>query len=216
MEGLVKLRSLLTVALLLAAPALANGVEGQGRVSFSGGWRLTPNGYFEDHAAAGGHPLVSDSHGGPQGVASFGYGATESIEVNIELLAGTESLTLQGLPSIQTVTYGGLLSGRLYLFQDFALHPWLQLATGPLLVYTTGARVSEPNEQLRQAVAAGAGLSVPLSGPWSFVAEYRYLFVRGNVSGVDGAHGINGGGSWFGVGFNYSFGISQEPGMSLR
>lgn len=213
---LLSCHALVASALLCAAPAFASGVEGQGRVSVSGGWRLTPNGYFADHAAAGGHPLVSDSKGGPQGIASFGYGATENLEVNIELLAGTESLTLQGLPSVRTVTYGGLVSGRLYLAPDSPLRPWVQLATGPVLVYTTGAGVADPNEQLKQAFAAGLGLSLALSGPWSVVAEYRYLFVRGNVSGVDGAHGINGGGSWFGLGFGYSFGVAPEPSSALR
>lgn len=216
MEGLVKHLATLACALLFATAARADGVEGEGRLSVSGGWRLTANRYFTDHAAAGGHPLLTDSHGGPQGVASFGYGATANLEINIELLAGTESITLQGLDPIRSVTYGGLLSGRLYLLTDGAIRPWLQIATGPLLVYVSGAGASEPNEQLKQGFAAGLGLTVPLAGAWSLVAEYRLLLVRGNVSGVEGAHGINGGGSWFGLGIGYSFGVAADPADSLR
>lgn|GEM_PF-4828142 len=206
----------LGLALLCAGAARADGVEGVGRLSLSAGWRLTPNGYFFDHAAAGGHPYQSDSKGGPQGVASFGYGATANLEVNIELLVGSESLTLQGLEPLRTITYGGLISGRLYLAPDASIRPWLQVATGPLLVYVSGAGATEPNEKLRQGFAVGAGVSVPLTGPWSLVAEYRLLLVRGNVSGVEGASGINGGGSWIGFGFGYSFGASPGPSESLR
>jgi hypothetical protein len=191
-------------------------VEGQGRVSVSGGWRLTANRSFTDHAAQGGHPLVSDSHGGPQGVASFGFGATANLEVNIELLVGAESITLQGLEPVSSITYGGLLSGRLYFLTDGPVRPWVQLSTGPLLVYVTGAGASEPTEKLKQGLGLGAGLAVPLSGAWSLVAEYRLLYVRGNVSGVPGAAGINGGGNWFGLGLGYSFGRSPDPMDSLR
>jgi hypothetical protein len=210
LEGVVKARSIVLGALLAAAPAFASGVEGQGRLSFSLGWRLTPNGYFTDHAAAGGHPLESDSHGGPQGVASFGYGATANLEVNIELLAGTETLTLKDLPELRTVTYGGLVDARFHFAPDASVRPWLQVGTGPLLVYTTGAGQSEPSEQLIQGFAVGAGISVPVSGAWSFVAEYRLLLARGTVHGVPGAIGINGGGSWFGIGFDYNFGGSKN------
>jgi opacity protein-like surface antigen len=216
MEGVVRGLVVLACALLFAPAARADGVEGQGRLSVSGGWRLTPNRYFTDHAARGGHPLVSDSHGGPQGVASFGYGATANLEVNIELLVGAESITLQGLDPVSTVTYGGLISGRLYLLPDSVVRPWLQVSTGPLLVYVTGAGASEPNEQLKQGFAVGAGLNIPLSGAWSLVAEYRLLFVRGNVSGVPNAAGINGGGSWFGLGIGYAFGRTPDPMDSLR
>jgi hypothetical protein len=149
-------------------------------------------------------------------VASFGYGATANLEVNIELLGGTESITLQGLEPVSSVTYGGLISGRLYLLPDAVVRPWAQLSTGPLLVYVSGAGASEPTEKLEQGFAVGAGLFVPLSGPWSLVAEYRLLFVRGNVSGVPGAPGINGGGSWFGLGLGYSFGRSPDSMDSLR
>ena len=209
----MKLRSLAVCAALIPALAFADGIAGEGRLSITGGWRATPNGYFDNSAQKAGTPVVKESHGGPTGVAEFGYGATANIEAAIDLLVGTEQFTLKDQPALTTLTYGGLVGARFFaFFLDGKLRPSIAFLTGPVLVDVTGGNLGVPNETMVQGWSASLGLAYRFAPNWGAAADYHLLLARGYVPNVGG---VNGGGSWFGVGLTYYFAPQPGPASSL-
>ena len=205
MAVLVAPRVLLFIVALCSFGASAQEIEGSGRISLLPGWRYTPNVFFADSADEAGHALTRPSFGGPQITGTFGYAASSSIEVVIELFAGYESLHLEASESVSSVSYGALAGFRGFL----PLESWVLnagLGIGPVLVYTTGGPTERGIERLTTGYSATAGVSYFLSPSISLTAELRYLLARGFVDGIGG---INGGGLWGGVGV--TFWMLSEP-----
>ncbi|HLL54866.1 MAG TPA: hypothetical protein VK447_15030 [Myxococcaceae bacterium] len=194
---------------LAALPAL--GAEGEGRVTLQGGWRLTPNDFFFARAESLGITRESRSIGGPTVVGTFGYMATDALEVTIDLFVGFEQLRLSGREPLSSLTYGGAGGVRYHVplgslpFADLSAHVGALL--GPTLVLETGGGIPEPTEELVSGYMASAGLSAR-SGTMSIALEYRLLLARGFVPGIGG---INGGGSWFGLGVTWWIAAESRP-----
>lgn len=178
---------------------MATGVDGWGRVSVGGGFRWVPNWWFAERAQQAGTPLVPGLSGGPQGTVSFGFGATDLLEVSIDALVGYESFALQlpdGTREIYTsVAYGALLGGRLVGTDIPAkgLAPYLAVQAGPL-VSNIGARSNPVPERLLLAFSVAGGLAWRLSDRYGVALEARYLYGRSAIPGISG---INVGGVWF-------------------
>jgi len=188
----------LALAALVAASA-ASAAEGEGRVTIEAGWRWTPNDYFYASAAKANFPRERDSLGGPQLVGSFGYFAKDSLEVSIDLLAGGEQLHLVDRPAFTSFTYGAVAGVRYHLTWFDPVTLYLGVQGGPMLVNLSGGNI-EVTEELLTAFQGSAGLGVQLTPEFGLALEYRYLLARGFVPGIGG---VNGGGSWVGIGFTW-------------
>lgn len=230
-------RSALLLALVLAAGsaraqdesvALAP-LEGVGRISVAGGWRLSSNETFYTSFyalpgyACSGDACLRDSRGGPFGAATFAYAVTENIELGIDLFATTERLRLSDAPTLTTYTYGALVGLRFQTVWDVltpqGIVPFVGLALGPALVLSEAQGIGR-QEQVRQPWVGTVGASFRLSPSWALLAEYRLAFARGqspfNTYEPDPALGLpktpykdlasyNAGGNWFAVGLTYMF-----------
>ena len=209
-------RFALLLVLLSAAPALAverwtSGIDGVGRISVSGGWKLSGNDWFFNQSAAEGHPLVSRGIGGPQGFASFGYGAIRWLEVSIDLFLGHDRFEIGGFNPINVITYGALLGARA-TFMDLLVPgfaPYLGVSIGPTLGYVFDG-ASQPYERLITGVAAVAGISYRFSDTLGLFIDYRFLLARG----VWSTSGLNVGGSFFSLGLTLYF--PRNPSESTR
>jgi hypothetical protein len=217
---------LLTLILTLtAASASAQygepSLEGVGRISLQGGWRLVSNSTFYDnyYSLQGNEGLerAPESHGGPLLAGTFAYGISELVEIGIDLFLNAERLQLTGQPRLTTASYGALLGLRFRGWWDIGPHgvvPFLGLLTGPLLA--SAAFEGQPvRETVSQAWAGTVGATFRLSPTWGISAEYRLVFARGAV-GQPGTNfgSFNAGGNWFSVGVNYTF--PRDPGPSGR
>jgi hypothetical protein len=206
------LRLLCAVLLALAAQRgwAAPKLEGAGRVTLLGGWRLTPNDYFANTAAAAGFPLEKPSAGGPMATGTFAYGATENIEVGIDLFGGGETLKLQGLEPYTSISYGALVGARFQtaLF-DGALVPHVGLLLGPLLALVSTPSVQPQEERLVTAYAGLIGASLRFGDRFGATLEYKYILARGIAPGIGG---INAGGHWLGIGVTYY--VASDPNES--
>lgn len=193
-------------ALCVAGSASAQQ-EGAGRISIMPGWRLTPNDYFAQHAAAAGFPLKHPSPGGPAVVASFGYGALAHLEIAIDLFFTEEQLALQNASKpLTNISYGGLAGLRTQpeLGAGFSLS--LAAETGFVLVNVSGGG-QEATERVANGWAGELGVHYALSDLFTLGLEYRYLLARGWVGNVGS---INGGGSWLGLAFSFKT-AAQTP-----
>jgi len=188
----------IALAVLVCASA-ASATEGEGRVTVEAGWRFTPNDFFYGSAEKAGFPRERGSIGGPQVAGSFGYFAKDAIEVSIDLLAGAEQLHLVDRPAFTSITYGALVGARFHLtlFEPVTLYFGVQ--GGPTLVNLSGGNI-EVTEELVSAFQGSVGVGVRLTPEFGVSLEYRYLLARGYVPGIGG---VNGGGSWFGIGFTW-------------
>jgi hypothetical protein len=206
LEGVVK-RFLVAAIVLLPALCFSQTIRGEGRVTVTGGWRLTTQGYFENSARNAGTPVSEGSHGGPTGVASFGYGVNDSVEISVDLFAGTDQLTLSGQSSLRMTEYGASVGARWFgLFAQGHFRPWVGLLTGPTIVDVSGGNLSKVSESLVQALMLTLGASWRLGENWGASVDYHLVLARGMVPGVGG---ISAGGNWFGLGFTYYF--APEP-----
>lgn len=195
-------------ALLLTTTALAASVDGQGRVSVGGGWRLaTPNGSFFTKAEAAGVPLTGPSIGGPQGAASFGYGAHDFFEVAIDLFIGADAFRLADHDFV-SVTYGALLGGRLTKadFPFVGLTPWLGVQLGPSLAFVTSKTRPNP-ERLTTGYSVDLGALYRLTERFGVHLGVRYLFC---FAEVDGIGAVNAGGLFFTLGVSILFPKSAQ------
>jgi hypothetical protein len=210
------LRALGLVGAVLAASmarAESRSIEGWGRVTVFGGYRWVPNWYFADKAAEAGTPMLRPSAGGPQGGASFGYGAFAFVEVAIDLLIGYETFELQGLQPFSSVTYGGLIGPRLtgvdVLFNGFS--PYLGVQFGPVLSTVSSASLTQ-REKLQGAVAVSGGFNYRFSDRFAFNLDVRWMLARHYVDPVAGA---NVGGVWFSAGFTMFFAPSPKRDLDV-
>lgn len=200
-------RSLWCLVLLLSSAAMADGVEGGGRVSFGGGFRWVPNWWFIDHAAAAGTPVIPGLSGGPQATASFGYGVSANLEISIDLLGSFETFAL-ALPDgvrdeYTSAVYGAQVGGRLVgsNVPFKGLMPYLTVQAGPLLS-NISSKANPQTERVLLAFSAGGGLTWRFAERYGLTLEARYMNARSAVSPISG---INVGGVWFGVMFNIFF-----------
>lgn len=194
--------ALAALAILGSTTAAAASVDGMGRISAGGGWRLTPNEPFFNKAAEVGAPVSKRSGGGPQGTASFGYGASDLFEVCIDLFIGGEGFTL-GADDFSALTYGALLGGRLTKadFPFAGLTPWLGIGLGPTLAFITSKTRTNP-ERLITSYAVDVGAMYRVSDRFGVQLGVRYLFAYAEVDGIGSA---NAGGLFFTLGLSILF-----------
>jgi hypothetical protein len=184
----------------------AEGLDGTGRATLVAGWRWTPNDYFAGDAASAGYPLLRSSPGGPQLTGSFGYSASDYVEVTLELFAGGEQLKLSQLGTVDSYTYGGLIG--VHLQQSWRPAWWtrgmityLGLFVGPAVV-----DLSPPAQPLSESVvsayAAGGGCVFRLTERFGLALDVKWLWARGALTNVGG---VNAGGLWAGLGVVWLF-----------
>ncbi|MBM4776360.1 MAG: hypothetical protein GQE15_01540 [Archangiaceae bacterium] len=197
------MRIAFAVALLLAAPSFADSpTDGVGRVSFGGGLRWTMNDYFNARAAELGTPIerAGTAPLGVQGMASFGYGAFEWLELAVDLFAGFESFKYVGEELFTSVSYGGLIGLRLtrYDFPFQGLVPYVGVQTGPMLTIVTSP--SEPGaERILQGWSVNGGATFRITDRVGIFLDARYLYGRvfvgelagRNVGGVFVSAGVS-------------------------
>lgn len=217
-------RFVLLCVLFVAASASAQEDEGElaplngvGRITIQGGWRLSPNGTFYDKYYAlpdyRGVARAPTSPGGPFFAGSFGYAMSDFIELGIDLFATAEQLRLTGAPTLTNITYGALVGVRFLGLLDFltpeGVVPFLGIQTGPTLVYSQAEGIGQ-RELFTQTWAGTVGATFRLSARWGVTAEYRLAFVRGqsafnNRPEFTNLGSINAGGNWFALGVTYMF-----------
>lgn len=221
-------RLLLLVLLFSAAGASAQSagpaaLDQTTRITLHGGWRLTSNDtFYEGYYTLPGNedlPRAPASPGGPYLGATFGYSASELVEVGIDLFATGERLQLTGTPTITTVSYGAMVGLRFQALLDVLTEngvvPFVGLQVGPLLAFSSVDGVGV-RETFTQGFAGTVGLNVRLSPQWGLAADYRLVFARGGNPfngrpGLTDLGSYNAGGSWFSVGVTFFF-----PRSSLR
>ncbi|GHG76733.1 hypothetical protein [Comamonas sp. JC664] len=236
------LRRLLPLALLLSAPAAARdyspfdddavstSLDGVGRITIQGGWRITPNktlydGWYSRQANQG-LPRAREVSGAPTVTASFAYAISDLLEVGIDLFGSQSRLFLNepgtdgGPPQarrVDTLGYGALVGLRLQTVvpqlgpQGLVLFGGL--LTGPTLI--SSERQGEALQELTtQAWMANAGATLRLTPRWGITADYRLAFLRGPVGPATARVGsFSMGGSWLSLGITYSF--PAEPSRPL-
>jgi hypothetical protein len=213
------MRRLLFLAFLLAT-ASASAQElaplnGVGRISFQGGWRVSSNDTFYDSfyalPANQGLERAPSSPGGPFLAGSFAYAVTDFIELGIDLFATGEQLRLTGAPTLLNVTYGALVGVRFQTLLDFltpeGVVPFVGLQSGPTLVYSEAEGVGK-RELFTQPWAGSVGATFRFSSQWGLTAEYRLVFARGqsafnNRDAYKELSSFNAGGNWFALGVTY-------------
>ena len=214
------MRRLLLLALLLAAgstsaqEALAP-LNGVGRISIQGGWRLSSNDTFYDSFYAlpdyQGLQPAAESPGGPFLAGSFAYAASDFIELGIDVFATGERLRLTGAPTLTNVTYGALVGLRFQTLLDFltpqGVVPFVGILSGPSLAYSTAEGVGK-REVFTQTWAGAVGATFRFSSHWALTAEYRLAFARGqsaftNNGAFKDLASYNAGGNWFALGVTY-------------
>ncbi len=206
--------ALLSALLLSAAVAHADGarsIDGIGRITVQGGYRWTPNNYFNEKASAAGHPVTRASPGGPQVSASFGYGATDFIEGTIDLIFGYESFTLKNLEPFNSFTYGALLGVR-FAKMDFPIRgllPHVGAQMGPILGFVSSPS-NDNQERLTTGYSFNAGLSWRFTERFGLTFDTRFLVARAYVNGISG---INVGGLFFSLGFTVFFAPSPKTAL---
>jgi hypothetical protein len=180
-------------------------LEGTSRVSVMGGWRYAPNFTFYDNyyfsSANRGLERERGSIGGPLLTATFGYSATEFIEVGIDLFATYERILLTNKPGLNTATYGALVGVRFQKRLELGNQVWIPsvgILGGPHIAaayYDDDQAV----ERGSQALGFAAGATLRLSKEWGFCFELRHIFAGGDTE--EGPY--NAGGSWLSVGMTY-------------
>lgn len=195
----------LCLLLVCSTPALAEGIDGMGRIAVGGGFRWVPNWWFETRAAQAGTPVIPGVNGGPQVMASFGYGVSSMFELAIDLLGSFELINLQ-LPDGQrdeytSAAYGAVIGGRFVPNVSKVLLPYLSVQLGPLLSNIAN-RANPQEEKLLLSLSAGGGLTWRITDRYGVSLDVRYVYARAAIWPISG---INVGGVWFGLSFNIFF-----------
>jgi hypothetical protein len=226
MRGLVLLGLLLATA-TASAQEESEGVvplNGVGRITVQGGWRLTSNNtFFDSFYALPGYACSEgcsrESPGGPFATATFGYSVSDFIEVGIDLFYTQQQLRLTNAPALTNITYGALLGlrfqGLLEILTPQGVVPFIGLQTGPSLAYSLAEGIGH-KESIIQPWVGTVGATVRLSAHWGITAEYRLAFARGRSpyndrtppAGADAnayknLASFNAGGNWFALGVTY-------------
>jgi opacity protein-like surface antigen len=215
-------RLLLLVLLFSAVGASAqdsgpSALDQTSRITVHGGWRLTSNETFYEgyYTLPGNEGLqrAPASPGGPFLGATFGYSATELVEVGIDVFATGERLQLTGTPPITTVTYGAMVGLRFQALLDVLTRngvvPFVGIQSGPVLAFSTVEGVGV-KEAFNQGWAGTVGVNFRLSAHWGIAADYRLVFARGGNPfagrpGLTSLGSYNAGGSWFSLGVSFYF-----------
>ncbi|MCE9670262.1 porin family protein [Myxococcus stipitatus] len=232
-------RLLSLLALLIAAPAVAQdeeedvptSLDGVGRITVQAGWRVTSNNTFYErwYGRPGNEGLARAARagGGPLGTATFAYAFTDMVEVGIDLFAtgSTLQVTQPGATpadapferSIKTFGYGALIGLRFQTVLPevgpYGLVPFAGLFLGPALVSSERAGEGVQDDTTR-AYAASLGATWRLSANWGLTAEYRFVYLRGPVGPQDARVGsFNLGGNWMSLGVTYTF--PPDPSRSM-
>lgn len=205
------MRSLVVVACaLLAFPAFGGdgATDGVGRVSIGAGLRWTPNGYFNGKAAEVGRAPTDYGEFvtaplGPQGMASFGYGAFEWLELAIDVFGAFESFQLADWAPFTSTSYGGLLGIRVtrYDFPVKGLVPYVGVQTGPMFVTVSSPDVPG-TERIMQAWSVNGGAAYKFTDRLAVFVDARYLYGRAFVGEIAGR---NVGGLLFSAGLTIFF-----------
>lgn len=201
------MRTLALLLALLAPSALAQAgvqsIDGWGRITVLGGYRWVPNWYFAGRAAAAGTPISRPSLGGPALVASFGYGATDWLELSVDLFGSYDSFELQGFAPFAAYTYGAVVGPRLsranVLFRGFT--PYLGVEAGATFSFITSVGLTVP-EQLLPGVSAVGGFHWKVADRWAIAFDVRWVYARSFIPGVSG---VNVGGVIFSLGVTWLF-----------
>lgn len=206
-------------ALFVAAPvwAQAKVIAGRGRISLAPSVSYVPDGPFTANAEAALGAQRSNatplSYGG---WASFGYGASEVIEVALDLMASTQSIEFEGREAFNRLTYGGGAGAKLLWQADIGslqLQPRLGLGVMGSLVYVTGGGV-EARESFLTTYFAGAGADLVVSDSFGVQLEYRFLLGRGRAPGEIGGS-INAGGHFLLLGISWYL-LGEPPHRSEK
>jgi hypothetical protein len=198
---------------LFARVALAT-VAGEGRLTVEPSFWIVSNDTFFASAVREGHPVVSSWPGGPGGFLTGAYAIIPELEIEISVFGGGQRLMLDQLSPLTLVSYGAIagVRGGLSFWED-RLRPTVMVGTGAVLVFTSGADQPKSSEKLNNGWIVGLGLSIALAPYWDLTLDYRFMFAsRGPVTGIGS---INGGGSWFSIGFSLLF-DPQTSNQSLR
>lgn len=226
-------RSLPLLALLAAAPAFAQdpsdeaddevptSLNGVGRISIQGGWRVTSNEtlYTSWYGRAENQGLARarEVSGGPLVVGSFAYALSDLVEVGIDLFGTNGRLFLREPDGnerrIDLLSYGALVGLRFQTVLPevgpYGLVPFVGLFTGPTLA--SSKRQGEAvQETTTQAWVGSLGTTWRLSPRWGLTAEYRLAFLRGPVGPPEPPNNrrigsFSTGGNWLALGVTYSF-----------
>lgn len=213
------------VALALAAvPAAAQSknIPGRGRISLAPSAAYVPDSPFRTNTqnALG----ASRREGTPLaygGWASFGYGATESIEAAVDFVVATQTLNFDlnptGSATFNRLTYGGGIGPRFIWRVDLGameLQPRLSFGLmGTVIAVQAegGANVSS-SESFITSYFGGAGLDLIVSESYGVQLEYRFLYGRGRAPTEIGGS-INGGGHFLMLGVSYYL-LGEAPHQS--
>lgn len=241
-------RLVLTGWLLVAPPALAQAetppatdafsqersIEGVGRISVQGGWRLSSNNTFYDSFyALPGYECVEGclrgTRGGPYVSGTFAYSISDYLEVGIDLFLNHQRVPLSNAAALSNFTYGALLGLRFQsLFEALTpggVIPFIGLQTGPSLAYSLVEGVGR-KEVITQPWVGTVGATLLFSEHWGLTAEYRLAFARGRspyndqkpLAGADanaykGLASYNAGGNWFALGVTYLLAAQPSRGF---
>jgi hypothetical protein len=229
-------RLLPPLALLLAAPAAAQeddeavptSMDGVGRISVQGGWRVTSNETLYQRwygGKAAGVPRARDASGAPIGALSFAYALSDLLELGIDLFGTAGRLYLNEPQAdgsfterrIDTLGYGALVGLRFQTVLPevgpYGLVPFAGILTGPVLI-SSQRQGEAAQEATSQAWMGSLGATLRMSPRWALTAEYRLAFMRGPVGPLNDRVGsFSQGGHWLTVGVTYTF--PPEPSRPL-
>ncbi|NMO21832.1 hypothetical protein, partial [Pyxidicoccus fallax] len=192
-------------ALFAAAPAFAQeapeeeaqeevptSLNGVGRISIQGGWRVTSNETL--YKSWYGRPANRELQrarsvtGGPLLVGSFAFAISDMVELGIDLFGTNGRLYLRepdgGERRINLLSYGALVGLRFQTVLPevgpYGLVPFVGILTGPALA-SSKRQGEDVQESTSQAWAGSLGFHWRLSPRWGLTAEYRLAFLRGPV-----------------------------------
>jgi hypothetical protein len=202
--GLARVAALVLATAAAGAHAQADqSIEGWGRVTVLGGYRWVPNWYFEGKAAAAGDPVLRPSQGGPAVIGSFGYGATDWLEISVDLFGSYDSFGLQRSGLFSAFTYGAVLGPRLsranLFFRGFT--PFLGAEAGATFALVSSAAVNA-GERLLPGFTAVAGFHLRIADRWALTFDARWIYARSVIPGISG---LNVGGVLVSVGITAFF-----------
>jgi opacity protein-like surface antigen len=189
-------RVIAAALLLSAAPAVAAGmgVAGRGVVRLLPGWHLSWDDPFQENARAAGIPLSYPREGGPGGFLGFGYGASEDLELGVDLYGAFRQYRITDDRPLNLGAYGLFMTARWIPIASSGagLEAHVQVGMGPVLGNVTGnSRVA--GESVSTGFLAGTGVSWNVAESWALSLEYRWVLARPlapeSVGGTVGAGG---------------------------
>ncbi len=201
--------SVLALVTALALQGAPQTMDSVGRVTISAGTRIIPNSGFIKALSDSGTTVTRKWPVGIGGMASFGYGATDWIEICIDLFLGYEGFSTDTIGNVGSFAYGALMGVRFQKLNIFmpGLLPYAGFSLGPLVSdvtsSTTGLR-----ENLMTTYVGTAGVSYVFLDRFSVGLEYRFMYA--NATAADYGP-INAGGHWIMATFGVLFLTGNDP-----